>query len=85
MALSEKNTAFSFDRPGTYRIQVEGFLDPSWAERLGGMLITNSHTKNQPPLTKLTGSMRDQAELSGVLNTLYELHLTLRSVEYLGN
>jgi hypothetical protein len=28
--------------------------------------------------------MRDQAELSGLLNTLYELHLTLLSVEYLG-
>ena len=27
--------------------------------------------------------MRDQAELAGVLNTLYELHMTLLSVEYL--
>jgi hypothetical protein len=27
--------------------------------------------------------MRDQAELSEVLNTLYELHLTLLSVKFL--
>jgi hypothetical protein len=27
--------------------------------------------------------MRDQADLAGVLNTLYELHLPLLSVEYL--
>lgn len=26
--------------------------------------------------------MRDQAELGGVVNTLYDLHLTLLSVEY---
>ena len=27
--------------------------------------------------------MRDQAELTGVLNALYQRHLTLLSVEYL--
>jgi len=27
--------------------------------------------------------VRDQAELAGLLNSLYELHLTLRSVEYI--
>jgi hypothetical protein len=27
--------------------------------------------------------VRDQAKLAGVLNSLYELHLTLLSVEYL--
>ena len=29
------------------------------------------------------GQLRDQAELAGVLNTLYELHLVLLSVECL--
>jgi hypothetical protein len=31
----------------------------------------------------LVGHLREQAELAGVLNTLYELHLTLLSVEIL--
>jgi hypothetical protein len=31
----------------------------------------------------LVGQVRDQAELSGVPNALYELHMTLLSVEYL--
>jgi hypothetical protein len=31
----------------------------------------------------LDGQVRDQAELSGVLNALYQRHLTLLSVEYL--
>jgi hypothetical protein len=31
----------------------------------------------------LTGRVRDQAELSGVLNTLYELHLPILSVKIL--
>jgi len=35
------------------------------------------------PVTELFGKVRDQAALAGVLNSLYELHLTLLSVEYL--
>jgi hypothetical protein len=59
-------------------------LDPSWSERLGGLRITTSSLKNQKgPVTALFGQVCDQAELAGVLNTLYEMHLTLLSVEYL--
>jgi hypothetical protein len=31
---------------------------------------------------ELNGQLRDQAELAGVLNTLYELHLRLLLVEF---
>jgi hypothetical protein len=47
------------------------------------MRITTSSQKDKAPVTALVGQVRDQAELAGVLNTLYELHLTLLSVEYL--
>jgi hypothetical protein len=33
-----------------------------------------------PPVTTLKGELGDQAALAGVLNTLYELHLTVLSV-----
>jgi hypothetical protein len=75
--------SFPFDRPGNYSIRVLGSLDESWSERLGGLRITTSSLANQGPVTAIVGQMRDQAELSGVLNTLYELHLTLLSVETL--
>jgi hypothetical protein len=39
--------------------------------------------KDGEPVTELVGQVRDQAELAGVLDTLYELHLALLSVEYL--
>ena len=83
MTQSESRKSFTFDRPGNYRIRVQGFLDESWSEKLGGMRITTSSLKDQGPVTALVGQVRDQAELAGVLNTLYELHLTLLSVEYL--
>jgi len=59
-------------------------LDESRSERLCGLRITKFSLKDQEgQVTELFGKARDQAELAGVLNTLYELHLTLLSVEYL--
>ncbi len=66
-------------------VRVQGFLDESWSEKLGGMTITTSSQGSQGQVTMLVGRLRDQAELSGVLNNLYELHLTLLSVEFLGS
>ena len=83
MPKSETRKSYEFDKPGNYRIRVRGFLDESWSEMLGGMYINKSDRGDQKPVATLVGLMRDQAELAGVLNTLYELHLTLLSVEYL--
>ena len=36
-------------------------------------------------VTFLQGKVTDQAELAGILTSLYELQLSLLSVQYLGN
>jgi hypothetical protein len=70
--------------PATYRIEVEGRLNESRSDRLGGMnIITTRRREDQSTVTTLTGRVRDQAELAGVLNSLYELHLPILSVENL--
>ena len=70
--------------PGTYRIQIQGRLDQSWSERLAGLTImVNCELINQATATTLFGRLRDQAALIGILNTLYDLHLPLLTVEYL--
>jgi hypothetical protein len=80
----EGRKRFAFDRPGNYRIRVLGLLDESWSDRLGGLRISACSLKDQEgPVTELVGQVRDQAKLAGVLNSLYELHLMLLSVEYL--
>jgi len=71
------------ETPATYRIRVQGSLDESWADRLGGMAITAETAGGKLPVTILVGHLTDQAALSGILNTLYELHLPLLSVENL--
>lgn len=82
----EDRKRFAFDRPGNYRIRVQGVLNESWSDRLGGLLITAGRVDDQDgPVTELFGKVRDQAALAGLLNSLYELHMTLLSVEYISD
>ena len=60
---------------------MEGVLDEAWADRLAGMRITTRQRADQSTVTTLTGRLKDQAELQGVLNSLYELRLPVLSVK----
>jgi hypothetical protein len=70
-----------FDQPAVYSIRVRGRIDPSWSTRLEGMVIHPSSDDLGSPATTLEGEINDQSALAGVLNTLYELHLPVLSVE----
>ncbi len=72
---------YHLDQPAIYRICIYGDLDSKWSRRLGDMHIT--HPANALDQTVLTGELTDQAELFGVLNSLYTLGLFLLYVEYL--
>ena len=72
-----------FEAPASYRIRVQGHLDDSWSDRLGGMVITRAFTADKQPMTILIGHLKDQSALSGVMNALYDLHLPVISVEFL--
>jgi hypothetical protein len=71
------------DSPARYRIRVQGYLDDSWANQLGGMTITTTTRDDRAPVTVLCGRLIDQAAVLGVLNALYGLLLPLLSVECL--
>jgi hypothetical protein len=72
----------NMDKPKIYRICVEGRVHESWVDRLGGMRVSIDNGQEKV-VTVLEGQLRDQAALSGVLNTLYELHLPVISVDCL--
>ncbi len=71
------------ETPATYRILVQGSLDQAWSDRLDGVTIIAQSKGSDATVTALTGRLRDQTALSGVLNTLYELHLPILKVEML--
>lgn len=76
-------TLYAFDGPAFYQITLQGAIPLGWAERVEGMTISRVCLQDGPPLAILTGALTDQAALSGVLNTVYELHLTIISVHKL--
>jgi len=67
----------------TYQIIVQGAIDSSWTSRLASMNITERRSENGEVETLLVGRLADQAALSSVLNSLYELHLPVVSAECL--
>lgn len=73
----------SFEHAARYRIAVHGTVNANWSDRLAGMVITHVTSGEHEPVTLLTGKVSDQAELIGVLNTLYERHLPLLMVQHL--
>jgi hypothetical protein len=74
-----------FDRPAIYQISVQGRIDLTWSDRLEGMTIRKATPEATPPVTTLQGELSDQTALAGVLNALYELHLTILTVKRLSD
>jgi len=74
----------SYSEPGFYRIEVKGRLSENWWSRLGAMQVSVYASEDDVEITVLQGAIRDQSELAGIMKTLHELHLALRSVSYLG-
>jgi hypothetical protein len=66
--------------PMTYQIQIEGKLDEGWSEWFRDMTATFERASDGLPITTLTGPVADQAALRGILNRIWDLHLTVLSV-----
>jgi hypothetical protein len=61
---------------GFFEIRVKGQLDESWSDWLAGLEIK---LVNEEEMI-LSGYIRDQAALMGILSKLYNLNFTLISV-----
>ena len=72
-----------YNDPAVYEIKVQGDLMANWSDRLGGLQILVERPEGATPVSILIGQLQDQAALSGVLRSLYELHLPLISVKLL--
>jgi len=71
------------ESPAIYQIIVQGKVDPSLSQMLSEFQINKELTEDEAEKTLMVGKVTDQAALSGILNTLYEMHLPVLSVECL--
>jgi hypothetical protein len=64
------------DMASVYRIKVQEKLDDEWSDWLDGATIKNSSDR-----TTLTSPAIDQSALRGILNRMWDLNLTVLSVD----
>jgi len=67
----------------TYRIQVQGHLADRWLTWFPGMITVVKVDSDGATTTTLTGTVADQAALRGTLNKLWDLNLSLLTVDRL--
>lgn len=66
-------------QPAHYEIRVEGHLEGRYADWFEGLSLRTGFHRDQP-ITVLSGFLRDQSSLHGVLNRLQAAGLTLLEV-----
>jgi hypothetical protein len=66
-----------------YEIEVLGELDELWASWFNDMTVAVKHASDGSPVTILTICAVDQARLRGILNKLWDLNLTVISLNLL--
>ncbi len=62
--------------PARYALRLKGQLDARWATWFGGLTLTREDNN----ITRLTGSVVEQAALHGVLKNVRDLGMPLVSV-----
>lgn len=62
--------------PLVYQIRIRGHLDETWINWFSLLAAVNDENGE----ATLTGAVRDQAELHGLLDRVFDLNLTLLAV-----
>ena len=63
-----------------YQVKVIGVLDDTWSEWFNGLDVRVERATEGLSITTLTGPVADQASLRGIVSKLWDLNLTIISV-----
>ena len=66
--------------PAHYEVWIQGHLDPAWITQMTIETVRRIPEAEGGPITVLSATFRDQAELRGLLDRIYNLSLPLISV-----
>jgi hypothetical protein len=66
--------------PARYRLQLQGRLSADWSDWLTDAVVEH---EGQIAVTTITGTVRDQAGLFGLLSHIRDLGVSLIAVEWL--
>lgn len=67
--------------PYMYQIMIQGCLDPSWTDWFSGMDLDSFPDNSGTTITTLTGVIPDQPYLRGILGKIWDLNLSIISIQ----
>ena len=70
-----------FQNSGIYRIVIQGGISQRWVNQFAEYIITQEQIGKDDFKTILKMKIMDQSHLSGVLNSLYDMHLTIIEIK----
>jgi len=83
MTGENKDLEYNFTRPAIYKIVVQGKIANELSDSMVGLQINVEKGVGKKYFSTLIGEINDQAALSGLLNMLYDMHITVISVNML--
>ena len=81
--MSELTQPIKLSQPAEYLIELQGRLDPKWANSFNGITINSRNIKAGFTITSLRGKVADQSALHGMLNQIRDMGLPLLLVKCL--
>ena len=81
--MTEPESSTGCSCSASYEICLQGRLDDQWLVWFDGVQTIRKQKGNQQNLTILTCTVPDQAKLRGILNQLWDLNMTLISLQRL--
>ncbi len=78
--MSEKHWQNKPDLPAVYEVSIRGKLNANWSDWLDQVTITTRSHEDGQSVTILTGCIKDQAALYGLIAKIKNLGLTILSI-----
>ena len=66
-----------------YQVKIQGRQMEGWADWMNDLEIVTERTSDEITITTLTGIVKDQSGLHGLLNRIRDLSIPLISVQYI--
>jgi len=83
MTGENKDLEYNFTSPAIYKIVVQGRIGNELSDSMVSLQINIEKGEGKKSISTLIGEINDQAALSGLLNMLYDMHITVISVNML--
>ena len=74
---SQEHLSDIYTEPSVYQLTVEGKIDKIRVKEMTGMMVSELDNSR---LVTITGQVQDQSALNGLINTLYNMHLSVISI-----